>query len=252
MSINYGLKGKVAIVTGGSSGIGRATAVAFAQAGAKVAVAARRTQEGEETVRLVKDAGSEGIFIQTDVTKAADVEALVNKTLETFGQLNCVCNNAGFGKTVPLTNRSEEEWDLETDVNLKAVWLCLKYQIPALLKTGSGAIVNMASMGGGVIGVPGLSSYNAAKAGVVGLTKSAAIEFAGQKIRINAVSPGLIATDILSNVEEKTIQQMIDAIPMKRAGEAEEIANAVVWLCSDASTYITGQNIVIDGGFTTQ
>ena len=252
MSINYGLEGKVAIVTGGSSGIGRATAVAFAQVGAKVAVAARRTQEGEETVRLVKDAGSEGIFIQTDVTKAADVEALVNKTLETFGQLNCVCNNAGFGKTVPLTNRSEEEWDIETDVNLKAVWLCLKYQIPALLKTGSGAIVNMASMGGAVIGVPGLSSYNAAKAGVIGLTKSAAIEFAGQNIRINAISPGLIATDILSNVEEETIQQMINAIPMKRAGEAEDIANAVVWLCSDASTYITGQNIVIDGGFTTQ
>ena len=252
MSINYGLEGKVAIVTGGSSGIGRATAVAFAQAGVKVAVAARRTQEGEETVSLVKNAGSEGVFIQTDVTKAADVEVLVNKTLENFGQLNCVCNNAGFGKTVPLTNRSEEEWDLETDVNLKAVWLCLKYQIPALLKTGSGAIVNMASMGGGVIGVPGLSSYNAAKAGVIGLTKSAAIEFAGQNIRINAISPGLIATDILSNVEEETIQQMIDAIPMKRAGEAEEIANAVVWLCSDASTYITGQNIVIDGGFTTQ
>ena len=151
-----------------------------------------------------------------------------------------------------MTNRSEEEWDLETDVTLKAVWLCLKYQIPALLKTGSGAIVNMASMGGGVIGVPGLSSYNAAKAGVIGLTKSAAIEFAGQNIRINAISPGLIATDILSNVEEETIQQMIDAIPMKRAGEAEEIANAVVWLCSDASTYITGQNLVIDGGFTTQ
>ncbi|MEM7712619.1 MAG: glucose 1-dehydrogenase [Cyanobacteria bacterium P01_A01_bin.68] len=250
--MNSGLEGKVAIVTGGSSGIGRATAVAFAQAGAKVAVAARRAQQGEETVRLAKDAGSEAIFIQTDVTKAADVEALVNKTLETFGRLDCVCNNAGFGKTVPLTSRSESEWDLETDVNLKAVWLCLKYQIPALLKTGSGAIVNMASMGGGVIGVPGLSSYNAAKAGVIGLTKSAAVEFAGQKIRINAISPGLIATDILSNVEEETIQQMIDAIPMKRAGEAEEIANAVVWLCSDASSYITGQNIVIDGGFTTQ
>jgi NAD(P)-dependent dehydrogenase (short-subunit alcohol dehydrogenase family) len=250
--MELGLNGKVAIVTGGSSGIGRATAVAFAQAGAKVVVAARRAQEGEETTHLVQKGGAEALFVQTDVTKVADVEALVNTTIKTFGRLDCACNNAGFGKTVPLTERSEEEWNAETDVNLKAVWLCLKYQIPALLKTGAGAIVNMASMGGGVIGVPGLSSYNAAKAGVIGLTRSAAMECAGQKIRINAISPGLIATDILSNVPPETIQQMIDTIPLKRAGEAEDIATAVVWLCSDAASYITGQNLVIDGGFTSQ
>jgi len=248
------LKGKVAIVTGGSSGIGRATAVAFSQVGVKVVVAARRIQEGEETVRLIKEkgVGAEALFVQTDVTKATDVEALVNKTLKAFGQLDFACNNAGFCKTVPLTERSEEEWDSEANVNLKAVWLCLKYQIPALLKSGSGAIVNIASIGGGVIGVPGLSSYNAAKGGVIGLTRSAAMEFAEQGIRINAISPGLIATDILANVSQKTIQQMLDAIPMKRAGQAEDIANAVVWLCSDSASYITGQNLVIDGGFTVQ
>jgi NAD(P)-dependent dehydrogenase (short-subunit alcohol dehydrogenase family) len=166
--MELGLKGKVAIVTGGSSGIGRATAAAFAQAGAKVVVAARRVQEGEETASIVKDIGAEALFVQADVTKAADVAVLVNTALESFGRLDCACNNAGFGKTVPLTERSETEWDVEIDVNLKAVWLCLKYQIPAMLQTGSGAIVNMSSMGGGVIGVPGLSSYNAAKAGAIG------------------------------------------------------------------------------------
>ncbi|MDZ8187906.1 MAG: SDR family oxidoreductase [Nostoc sp. ChiSLP02] len=250
--MNFAVSEKVAIVTGGSSGIGRATAVAFAQAGAKVVVAARRVQEGEETVRLAKDAGSEAIFVQTDVTKAVDVQALVNKTLDTFGRLDCACNNAGFGKSVPLTERSEEEWDAETDVNLKAVWLCMKYQIPAMLKTGSGAIVNMASIGGAVIGTSSFSAYQAAKAGVIGLTRSAAMEYAQQGIRINAISPGLIATEILSNVPENMLQQMTDTIPLKRIGRAEEIANAVVWLCSDAASYITGHNLVIDGGFTVQ
>ncbi|VEP17595.1 3-oxoacyl-(acyl-carrier-protein) reductase FabG [Hyella patelloides LEGE 07179] len=243
---------KVAIVTGASSGIGRATAIAFAQAGAKVVVAARRIQEGEETVRLAKDAGNDALFVQTDVTKATDIENLVNKTLDTYGRLDFACNNAGSGKSVPLTQRSEEGWDMEIDVNLKSVWLCLKYQIPAMLKTGGGAIVNMASMGGAVVGVPGLSSYNAAKGGVLGLTRSAAMEFAGQGIRINAISPGLIATDILSNVEEEVLQKMIETIPLKRAGEAKEIASAVIWLCSEGASYITGQNIVIDGGFTVQ
>ena len=243
---------KVAIVTGASSGIGRATAVAFAQAGAKVVVAARRIQEGEETVRLARDAGSDALFIQTDVTKATEVENLVNKTLDTYGRLDFACNNAGSGKSIPLTQRSEEGWNMEIDVNLKSVWLCLKYQIPAMLESGGGAIVNMASMGGAVIGVPNVSSYNAAKGGVLGLTRSAAMEFAGQGIRINAISPGVIATDILSTFAEEVIQKMVDSIPLKRAGEPEEIASAVVWLCSQGASYITGQNLVIDGGFTVQ
>jgi NAD(P)-dependent dehydrogenase (short-subunit alcohol dehydrogenase family) len=244
------LENRVALVTGGSSGIGRATAIAFAQAGAKVVVAARRTSEGEETVNLAKNAGSEALFVQTDVTKATEVENLVNKTVDTYGRLDFAFNNAGFGKLIPLTERSEQEWDSELDVNLKAVWLCLKYQIPAILKTGSGAIVNMASIGGSIVGVPELNSYNAAKSGVVGLTRSVSLEFAGRNIPINSISPGLIATDILSNVSEEMLQAMIDTIPLKRAGQAEEIATAVVFLCSNLASYITGQNLVVDGGFT--
>ena len=250
--MSQNMNGKVAIVTGGSSGIGRACAIEFAKAGAKVVVAARREAEGEETVSQIEAVGSQSIFVKTDVTVTDQIENLVNKTLETYNRLDYACNNAGFGKSIPLLERSESEWDAETDVNLKAVWLCLKYQIPAMLETGGGAIVNMASMGGAVVGVPGLTSYNAAKAGVFGLTKSAALEFAQQGIRINAVSPGLIDTDILSNVSEEVLQQMVDTIPLKRAGTAEEIANAVVWLCSDGASYITGQNLTIDGGFTVQ
>lgn len=246
------LDGKVAIVTGGSSGIGRATAVTFAKEGAKVVIAARRTQESEETVRLVEEAGSEALFVQTDVSSAAQIEALVNKTVEIYGRLDCAFNNAGFGKPIPLTERTEENWDSEIDVNLKGVWLCLKYQIPAMLKTGGGAIVNMASMGGGVLGIPGLTAYSAAKGGVVGLTRSAALEYASQRIRINVVSPGLISTDILANFREEVLQEMTATIPLKRLGEAEEVAEAVVFLCSNAASYITGQNLVIDGGYTVQ
>ncbi|MEM7725808.1 MAG: glucose 1-dehydrogenase [Cyanobacteria bacterium P01_A01_bin.45] len=246
------MTGKVAIVTGGSSGIGRATAIEFAKHGAKVVVAARGEKGGEETVQQIEAVGGEGIFIKTDVTIATEISALVQKTIENYNRLDYACNNAGFGKSIPLVERTENEWDAEVDVNLKAVWLCMKYQIPAMLKTDGGSILNMASMGGGVIGVSELSSYNAAKAGVIGLTRSSAIEFAEKNIRINSISPGLIATDILSNVSENVLEQMIATIPMRRPGQAEEIANAVVWLCSDAASYITGQNLVIDGGFTVQ
>lgn len=246
------MKDKVAIVTGGSSGIGQATALEFATQGAQVVVAARREAQGVETVEQIETLGGQGTFVKTDVTQALEIERLVQQTLETYGRLDYACNNAGFGKTVPLLERTESEWDSEIDVNLKAVWLCMKYQIPAMQQTGGGSILNMASMGGGVIGVPELSSYNAAKAGVVGLTRSAALEFAQKNIRINCISPGLIATDILSNVSQETVNAMVASIPMQRAGEATEIAKAVVWLCSENASYVTGQNLVIDGGFTVQ
>lgn len=250
--MEFAMTDKVAIVTGGSSGIGQATALEFAKQGAQVVVAARRESQGIETVEQIEALGGQGKFVKTDVTQALEIERLVQQSLETYGRLDYACNNAGFGKTVPLLERTESEWDAELDVNLKAVWLCMKYQIPAMQQTGGGSILNMASMGGGVIGVPELSSYNAAKAGVVGLTRSAALEFAQKNIRINCISPGLIATDILSNVSQETVDAMVASIPMQRAGEANEIAKAVVWLCSDHASYVTGQNLVIDGGFTVQ
>lgn len=246
------LSGKVAIVTGGSSGIGRATAIELARQGAKVVVAARREPEGEETAQQVKAVGSDGFFIKTDVTKAADIEALINQTLQAYGRLDCVFNNAGAGKAAPLVELSETGWDLELNVNLKAVWLSMKYEIPAMLKSGGGAIVNMASQGGGVIGVPNFASYTAAKGGVVALTRTAAMEYGGQGIRINCVSPGLILTDLLTEVPHDTLQQMEASIPLKRGGKPEEVAKAVVWLCSDDASYITGHNLVIDGGYTVQ
>jgi NAD(P)-dependent dehydrogenase (short-subunit alcohol dehydrogenase family) len=245
------LDGKVAIVTGGSSGIGRATAVAFAKEGAKVVVAARRNSEGEETVRLAKEAGGEALFVQTDVTKAVDIEALVNKTLETYSRLDCAFNNAGSGKANPLTQMSESDWDFDLAVNLKAVWLCMKYEIPAMLRSGAGAIVNMASQGA-IIGVPNFSSYCAAKGGVISLSRTAAIEYAQDKIRVNIVSPGAIKTELLSEIPADQLQEIEAAIPLKRAGQPEEIAAAVAWLCSDSASFVTGQNLAIDGGYTAQ
>lgn len=250
--MNLELGGKVAIVTGGSSGIGRATAIELARQGAKVVVAARRESEGEETVQQVKAVGSHGFFIKTDVTKAADLEALIHRTLEVYSRLDCVFNNAGAGKAAPLVELSEQGWDSELTVNLKAVWLSMKYEIPAMLESGGGAIVNMASQGGGVIGVPNFASYTAAKGGVVALTRTAAMEYGGQGIRINCVSPGLILTDLLAEVPQDTLQQMEASVPLKRGGKPEEVAKAVVWLCSDDASYITGHNLVIDGGYTVQ
>lgn len=245
------LDGKVALVTGGSSGIGRATAIAFAQKGAKVVVVARRTQEGEETVRLAKEAGGEALFVQTDVTKAAEVEALVNKTLETYGRLDCAFNNAGSATANSITQMSEQDWDFDIAVNLKAVWLCMKYEIPAILKSGAGSIVNMASQGA-LLGVPNYASYTAAKGGVTALSRTAAMEYAQQKIRVNSVSPGIIKTDIWNNALPGMLEELSASIPIQRLGEAEDVAQAVVWLCSDAASFITGQNLVIDGGYTVQ
>ena len=250
--MGLGLSGKVSIVTGGSSGIGRAAAIELARQGAKVVVAARRESEGEETVQQVKAAGGDGFFIKTDVTKAAEIEALINQTLQAYSRLDCVFNNAGAGKAAPLVELSEQGWDLELNVNLKAVWLSMKYEIPAMLESGGGAIVNMASQGGGVIGVPNFASYTAAKGGVVALTRTAAMEYGGQGIRVNCVSPGLILTDLLAEVPQNTLQQMEASVPLKRGGKPEEVAKAVVWLCSDDASYITGHNLVIDGGYTVQ
>lgn len=244
------MDGKVVIVTGGSSGIGRATAIAFAREGAKVVIAARRVNEGEETVKQIVDAGGEAIFVQTDVTQAKEVQALVDSTLEQYGRLDAAFNNAGSGKGVRLIDLTEEEWEQEIAVNLKSVWLCLKYQIPAMLKSGKGAIVNMGSQGA-ILGVPNYTAYGAAKGGAVALTRAAAAEYAAEGIRINAISPGAVETELWANAPAGMLEQVAAGIPMQRVGQPQDIAETVVWLCSDAAGFVTGQNIAIDGGYTT-
>lgn len=247
--------GKVAIVTGGSSGIGRTTAIAFAREGAKVVIASRRLEEGEETVKLVKEAGSDGFFIRTDVAKAADVSAMVEKTIERYGRLDYAFNNAGVEQApTPLVDQTEESFEQIVNINIKGVWLSMKYEIPQMLKNGGGAIVNMSSVGG-VIGVPGVSIYVASKHAVLGLTKSVALEYANSGIRINAVNPGAIETDMFERFVEDSPQlrqQMMAMHPIGRTGKPEEIASAVVWLCSDGASFVTGQSITLDGGFTAQ
>lgn len=249
------LDGKVAIVTGGSSGIGRATAIAFAKQGAKLVVAARRTEEGEETVRLAKQAGGEALFFQTDVSKAAEIEALVNKTVEIYGRLDYAFNNAGIeGENLPLHEQSVEQFDQLMAINLRGLFLCMKYEIIQMLRQGGGAIVNNSSMGG-LIALSGISPYIASKHAVMGLTKSAALDYAKLGIRINAVNPGFIATDMIVRFTESTgdahkaTEQLTNMVPMGRMGSSEEIASTVLFLCSEAASYITGQSLVVDGGY---
>lgn len=244
------MNGKVVIVTGGSSGIGRATAIAFAREGAKVVIAARRVNEGEETVKQIVDDGGEAIFVQTNVTQANEVQVLVDRTLEKYGRLDAAFNNAGSGKGVRLIDLTEEEWEQEIAVNLKSVWLCMKYQIPAMLKSGKGAIVNMASQGA-ILGVPNYAAYGAAKGGAAALTRAAAAEYAAEGIRINAISPGAVETELWANAPAGMLEQVAAGIPMQRVGQPQDVAETVVWLCSDAAGFITGQNIAIDGGYTT-
>ena len=245
------LSGKVAIVTGGSSGIGRATAIAFAREGAKVVVASRREKEGQETVKQVQPAGSEGFFIKTDVSKETDVSAMVEKTIATYGHLDYAFNNAGIEQIpTPLVEQTEETFDQVMDINVKGVWLCMKHQIPQMLVSGGGAIVNMSSISG-MIGASGLPIYVASKHAVLGLTKSVALEYVKEGIRINAVCPAGIETDLFDRIADNPQQrERIAAMhPIGRVGKPEEIANAVVWLCSDKASFVTGHSLTLDGGY---
>jgi NAD(P)-dependent dehydrogenase (short-subunit alcohol dehydrogenase family) len=246
------LRGKVAIVTGGTSGIGRDTAVLFAKAGAKVVVAGRREAEGQETIDLIRAAGGDGLFVTTDVSRAADVRALVEKTVEKFGRLDVAFNNAGIeGSWSPIAEQSEEDWDSTIDINLKGVWLCLKYEIQQMLKQGGGgAIVNMASVAG-FIGSAGAATYCASKHGVIALTKSAALETARNAIRVNVVCPAVIETPMGERIWGAPAAKKfaLSLHPIGRFGRPEEIADAVVWMCSDGASFMTGQSLVLDGGF---
>lgn len=244
--------GKVAIVTGGSSGIGRATAIAFAREGAIVVVASRREDEGEETVQRVKEARSDGVFVKTDVAKEADISAMVEKTIQSYGRLDYAFNNAGVEQLpTPLSEQTEEDFDRIININVKGVWLSMKYQIPQMLKNGAGAIVNMSSIAG-LIGAPTLPIYVASKHAVVGLTKSLALEYAKSGIRINAVCPGYIQTPLVERLDKQLQEQMIQMHPIGRAGKPEEIAEAVVWLCSDKASFVIGHSLALDGGYVAQ
>lgn len=250
------MKDKVVMITGGSSGIGEATALAFAREGAKVSVAARRIPEGQETVRKIKEAGGEAIFVQTDVSKAQEVQALVEQTVEEYGRLDYAFNNAGIEGPhfVPITDYPEEAWDQLMDINLKGVWLCMKYAIPHMLEQSKGAIVNMSSVTGLIGGRSG-APYCASKHGVIGLTKAVALEYATQGIRVNAVCPAVIRTELAERLffsKPEMAKRVPGFHPMGRTGTVEEVAEAVVWLCSDAASFVTGHALPIDGGMIAQ
>lgn len=246
------VQNKVAIVTGGTSGIGRDTAVLFAKEGAKVVVAGRREVEGQETIGLIRAAGGEGIFVQTDVSKTADVQALLQKTIDKYGRLDIAFNNAGVeGNWVPIAEQPEEDWDRTIAINLKGVWLCLKYELQQMLKQGTGgAIVNMSSVAGW-IGSAGASTYCATKHGVIGLTKGAALETAAKGIRVNAICPAVIETPMGERVfgAPEMNKFALGLHPIGRFGKPTEVAEAVLWMCSDRASFMTGQSLVLDGGF---
>ena len=249
------LAGKVALITGGSAGIGRATALMFAREGAKVVVADVVVEGGEETVGMIKKANGEAIFVKADVSQATEVEALINQAVETYGRLDCAYNNAGVEGAMVLTaDYAEEEWDRVININLKGVWLCLKYEIPQMLKQGSGAIVNTSSIAG-LIGFGTMPAYVASKHGVAGLTKTAALEYAKSGIRVNAVCPGSINTAMVDRMvagKDELRTQIIGLEPVGRQGTPEEVAEAVVWLCSDAASFVTGHTMTVDGGWVAQ
>ena len=249
------LNSKVALVTGGSSGIGRATALTFASEGAKVVVADMQQDGGHQTVHMIQESGGEATFVPVDVTKAADVEAMIAKAVQTYGRLDCAYNNAGVGSRAraPLADYPEEDWHRIIAINLTGVWLCMKYEIPQMLQQGGGAIVNTASIAG-LVGLSETSAYVASKHGVVGITRTAALEYARQGIRVNCVCPGYIRTPMTaqSMSDPDRLAQMIAREPIGRVGNPEEVAAAVMWLCSDAASFVTGHTMTVDGGYMAQ
>ncbi|BAY81740.1 short chain dehydrogenase [Calothrix parasitica NIES-267] len=248
------IKGKVALVTGGSSGMGCAAAINFAKNGAKVVVAARREDKGKKVVTQIKNFGGDACFVKTDVSNADEIRCLIEKTVEYYGRLDFAFNNAGTeGKFARMTELLESDWEQTITVNLKAVWLCMKYEIEQMLKQGSGgAIVNTSSWlaKGGLIGS---TIYSASKAGLDGMVRPAALEYAADNIRINNINPGIIDTEMFRRFvtigDSDALKPFINHIPAQRLGTSEDLAKTVIWLCSDAGSYITGQTISVDGGY---
>jgi NAD(P)-dependent dehydrogenase (short-subunit alcohol dehydrogenase family) len=244
------LEGRVGLVTGGGSGIGRATAIMFAKEGAKVTVADRNVRAGEETVRLIQETGSQGLFIETDVAIPEDVEAMVRATVDQFGALHCASNNAAKNDGIHfLPDVPKEAWDGALSVTLTGLWLCMKYEIPAMLESGGGAIVNISSVAG-MRGAALQSGYSAAKGGVIAVSKTAAAEYAQRGVRVNVVSPGVVRTPGIEPylAETGALEATIALHAMRRFGEPEEIADAVTYLCSERASFITGHVMVVDGG----
>ncbi len=246
------LDGKVALVTGGGSGIGRATSKAFARRGCKVVVSDMNGPSGLETVKGILESGGEALFIPANVTLAGQVQALVRRTASRFGRLDCAVNNAGVNIPARLPTHliPEDDWDRVVDVNLRGVWLSMKYEIPVMLEQGSGAIVNISSIYG-IVGAPNTAAYTVSKHGVAGLTRVAALDYAKDGIRVNAVGPGFTDTSMVQRVVAANPgidSVMIAKTPAGRMGNPAEIAEAIVWLCSDEASFVTGAVLPVDGG----
>ncbi len=251
--MNQRFTNKVALVTGGASGIGRATAIAFAREGASVVLSDIDAERGEKVIGEIRQAGGKGVFVRADVSKSEDVQRLVQGTVKTYGRLDACFNNAGIsGPMRPTAELSEEDWNRVIATNLSSVFLCMKYELPELLKAGGGAIVNNASILGTVT-FPNACAYTASKHGILGLTKTTAAEYATQNVRVNAICPGFIQTPMLDNAGVSTnpefLKAVLAAVPMKRLGQPEEMAAAVLWLCSNEASFVTGHPLFADGGY---
>jgi NAD(P)-dependent dehydrogenase (short-subunit alcohol dehydrogenase family) len=252
------MRDKVVIVTGASSGIGKTTAERFAERGASVVVAARRSEEGESVAKEIRKTGGEARFIRTDVSSEEDVQALVEQTVEAYGRLDCAFNNAGGAPTAPRGRIHEypvDDWDAVVDVHLKGIFLCMKHEIRQMLEQGGGAIVNMSSIYGLSADRIAYPSYVASKHGVIGLTRSAAVQYARKNVRVNAVCPGVIRTPMLDRslqINPEAEVRYTALHPIGRLGEPEEVADSVIWLCSDQASFVTGHAMTIDGGATAE
>ena len=249
-------QGRVALITGGSSGMGRAAAIAFAKQGATVVIAARREDQSHDVITQIRDLGRNAHFIKTDVANANEIRSLIEKVVEHHGRLDFAFNNAGTeGKFLPITELTESDWEHTITINLKAVWLCMKYEIEQMLKQESGGVIVNTSSWLAKGGLAGSTIYSASKGGLDGMVRPAALEYASRNIRINNINPGIIDTEMFrrfgnpEDPNDAVVQAFTHHIPAKRLGSSEEVAETVLWLCSDAASYITGQTISVDGGY---